>query len=80
MKTGCFITSSQAQYKFIHDAILEAISFPDTETSSGDIRVKAARLKETLPGTTKTKGKEVFEVLDSIRACILDVGRNHGHN
>ncbi|CAB4028173.1 receptor-type tyrosine- phosphatase alpha isoform X3 [Paramuricea clavata] len=67
-----FMVQTEEQYRFIHHAILEAVTFPDTEISSTDIRVRAAILRETLPGSNKTKGKEVFENLEKrilLEAC-----------
>ena len=42
--------------------VLEAKMFGHTEIASADVHVKSAMLRETIPGSRKTKAKGEFEV------------------
>lgn len=53
---------SQSQYVLCHYALLEAITFGNTEIAVPDIRIKVAKLGQRDPSTGKTGYRREFEV------------------
>ena len=61
-QTSLLLFCYQDQYELIHQLVLEAKMFAHTEIGSADVRVKSAMLRETIPGSRKTKARVEFEV------------------
>ena len=54
--------SSQEQYAFIHDVVLESLTCGDTQISARDLKSVISRLKTRHKTTGKTQFEAEFEV------------------
>ena len=54
--------SSQEQYTFIHDVVLESVTCGDTQISARDLKSVISRLKTKDQTTGKTQFETQFEV------------------
>ena len=62
MTHACMPMSSQEQYAFIHDVVLESLTCGDTQISARDLKCVISRLKSRDQMTGKTQFEAQFEV------------------
>ena len=62
MTPTCSFMSSQEQYAFIHDVVLESLTCGDTQINARDLKSVISRLKSRDQKIFKTQFEEQFEV------------------
>ena len=61
-----YVACPQAQYVFIHDAILESVTCGDTQISAGDLRKQIQKLSQVAQGKNCTGFQYQFQILEQV--------------